>query len=1250
MSSEQLADGVNPLDAELAATWDVLKGYSGRDTDLGIARRFGGAAAAYSLRDIGAMNGRVVKVRRDVDGDGTDKEEDFSANQVQSGALEDWVNGKLESTLPADVDTAAAAYSLRQVKEGYGVPMDNYPGVNLPSEFGVTLEYDGTDFSIKETGSDFLANYIGSTVFISPSGDDSSGDGSSGNPYKTLDKAITEASDNDKISLASGTYAMPTSDVNKSVAIVCPSGTAYIGTFNNLSSATIDTIDTNTYDVYNVDDIDAGETFRGYIRTDGTLVSGVRGSAISTTSDISQDYASKGIMAVRAGATSANFVTGTSETLQSLVSAGSILAWTDGSTDKFKVSTGKNVYIGSNIILASYATNVVETTGTSEIVLDGCEVYGGSNSSVDHKGSGRLLMFDTIISGANGDNIDYGSTAIGIESNITSSWCNRGASDNTSTAHIDAKVLRVGGTYRGGSRTVHDVNDVDIYVFSCTIGDALGNDKIYLRIGGASTPEDATLNYGNVTFLNTYNISGITELSVDADAVAFNRITNPETEVLDSIVRIRRDSDGVEVNVDFDSDRKVSASSAITNTTEQGGESGSTTATDLNGFLNETLTVGTAVNGTGAVDNYTLTNESTTGFSADNSAGGTGSAGFPYAFADNDVIVVRYTVSNFSSTSSLSPQIRGTNGTASATSVASGGTTILANGTYTDTLTATADGTHLMFADGNTGSYTISDFEIVSHTHSAFVHTWYDQAGSNDAVQSTAANQPKIAENGLLLADGIDFDGTNHFLSTSSSFSLTSSDDLSFFTVYKPDVTNAILTVLSQEDGTGTGRGWLSLRANADISTFIGGTGQVLFTSGSTTNEVLTSVIYDDSANTIDGFKNAVNGTQVTSITAEAASGSLNIGESKSSSERFNGTMKEIIVYLSDQTDNRFKIESNINSYYGLYNDANEVTGDFIAVEGSGNSFTPNGTDGFILDIVTSTGYAGIQLNKKVTSGDDIFISFNADINRESTPASFNLALRKTSVNGTISSSQQFTPTQGFNSYTLTSNDSDAEYIAFGEGSDNVGIEVTDFKVSRIARNGFVETWYDQSGNGEDMTQGTAGKQPSIVKNGGQVKDYNGNNSIDFVSGSTRVLDKSGTTTAKTCIVVLDEDSSGSAARAILGFSDSTSFMRLDTSTDLEVKAGGGTANYRAISTNTTALYFWYTNGTDEDKLFENNVEINDTSSHTPPNLPFTRIGARNSDSDPYNSTITEVIAFAEDLSSDRTVLQDDVNNNYNIF
>ena len=189
------------------------------------------------------------------------------------------------------------------------------------------------------------------------------------------------------------------------------------------------------------------------------------------------------------------------------------------------------------------------------------------------------------------------------------------------------------------------------------------------------------------------------------------------------------------------------------------------------------------------------------------------------------------------------------------------------------------------------------------------------------------------------------------------------------------------------------------------------------------------------------------------------------------------------------------------------------TNGDFIAVEGSGNSFTPNGTDGFILDIVTSTGYAGIQLNEKVTSGDNIFISFNADINRKSTPASFNLALRKTGVNGSIASNQQVVPTQGFNSYTLTSNDSDAEYIAFGEGSDNVGIEVTDFKVSRIARNGFVETSYDQSANLRDAIQSTATNQPSIVQNGGIVK-VNSKPAITF-DGNDNFLEVDGTGSAE---------------------------------------------------------------------------------------------------------------------------------------
>ena len=92
MSSELLGSAQNVLKGNLGGAWDITNGYQDAYTDLGIARRFGGAAAAYSLRDIGAMNGRVVRVRRDTGGGaGDDDEEDFTANQIASGALEDFV-------------------------------------------------------------------------------------------------------------------------------------------------------------------------------------------------------------------------------------------------------------------------------------------------------------------------------------------------------------------------------------------------------------------------------------------------------------------------------------------------------------------------------------------------------------------------------------------------------------------------------------------------------------------------------------------------------------------------------------------------------------------------------------------------------------------------------------------------------------------------------------------------------------------------------------------------------------------------------------------------------------------------------------------------------------------------------------------------------------------------------------------------------------------------------------------------------
>ena len=588
MSSEQLGAAQNVLKGNLGGAWDINKGYADAYTDLGIARRFGGASAAYSLRDIGAINGRVVKVRRDVDGQGTDPEEDFSASQVASGALEDWVNGKQENTLPADVDTAAAAYSLRKVKASYS-------------------------------------------------------------------------------------------------------------------------------------------------------------------------------------------------------------------------------------------------------------------------------------------------------------------------------------------------------------GDA---------------------------------------------------------------VRIRRSSDDIEVDVAFDSDNKVSASSAITNVAEQGGESGQTTDTTLGDFINGT---------------------------------------------------------------------------------------------------------------------------------DAFVHTWYDQAGSNDAVQETAANQPKIAENGAFLADGILFDGTNSFMQTTSGFALTASDDLSFSVVLQSSNLSATQNVISQENGTGTGRSWLILSSD-DLQTFLGGSGALFGTF--TTNKFLYTSIYDDSAATIDSFNNAAtSGSQLTSKSVEAASGAINIGESKTGTNRLDGSIEEIIIFKSDQSDNRFKIESNINNYYGLY-------------------------------------------------------TFQGD--------------------------------------------------------------------------GFVETWYDQSGNGNDATQATAGQQPAIVKNGGIVTENN-KNAIDFDGSSSqfflisKAFANSSGADASIFTVTKNVPEVSSAAHPIVSSrSGSLNGYQVGyTGVDLfELVVFANTVNAArdTQASNTQMIGSAIKDGLNL-KVFIDGDEIADRTATTyTASTDFTRIGG-NENADVYmEGTMQEIIIFESDKTSDRTAIETEINNHYNIY
>ena len=841
MSSEQIANGINPLDSNLGGAWDILKGYSGRDTDLGIARRFGGAAAAYSLRDIGAMNGRIVKVRRD-SGETTDPEEDFSANQVSSGALEDWVNGKLESTLPADVDTAAAAYSLRKVK-------------------------------------------------------------------------------------------------------------------------------------------------------------------------------------------------------------------------------------------ASYA-------------------------------------------------------------------------------------------------------------------------------------EDA--------------------------------------------VRIRRTSDSVEVNVAFDSDDKVSASSAITNTTEEGGESGETTANTVAEFLSEERTTfitnpifSTTTSGASVTSQTTTDTSSTFEFTATSDAFIRDARKTTNIGADlGDTVSFDVTATGVSQTFGVRIRKVGANNNILQQDGLDNGKTTISFTVSSNEPAGYFNFTGLV-SDG--GSITVDNLKVVGK--SATVHTWYDQAGSNDAVQATASSQPKIAENGSLLADGIDFDGSNDLLALTSALGATTTQ--SIFVVQKNDVTTGGTLLFDNRDANDDG--------SAIFATDTAGNKQASWDAAdaehtATNNEELISLIKTTSA--IKIIANAVEKGSTASTSTIDISNAPKIGASFSSGNHYDGSIKELICYNSDQSNNRFKIESNINNYYGLYDDENETNGIFVS-SNLNSSFTANGKLGFTATSVSSNdGGGAIELNNTVASGDILYVSFNST---KDSSTGDGVAIRQTS-GGTIASNEQPFKS-GFNAFTLTANAANADFVVFMDDSGSE-FTISDFRVSRIARNGFVETWYDQSNNGNNAVQGTANKQPKIVSNGGTHK-LEGLPAINFNDATSHCLtssnySRSGSDLPLSMMAVFDKSTTDTDYLFAANKSDDDAFQRLvlrSTTFEYGERDDANTqkvGNGGSPSLDTTFLMSAFTGGTTSSVFINGSSILSDVDTDVgTQTFDQIDIGANNGDgassNNPFSGNISELYLFETNLSTDRATIEGEIANHYNI-
>jgi hypothetical protein len=310
-----------------------------------------------------------------------------------------------------------------------------------------------------------------------------------------------------------------------------------------------------------------------------------------------------------------------------------------------------------------------------------------------------------------------------------------------------------------------------------------------------------------------------------------------------------------------------------------------------------------------------------------------------------------------------------------------------------------------------------------------FVATWYDQSGNGANVsQTTAANQPQIVSLGsVILENGVPallFDGANDNLSRQN-FSWV---NYSMFSTHKSNKAGVIW-----QNGNQNGVGFN--RSALRYSLFERTIRDNLF--GIANNNLrLISGIRNESISKLNGYINNVLYT-LSPANALTPTTGFYIGTLDGTTSFFGGRQLELILYSSDQSQNRAKIESNINRYYNIYWDG--------SVRGVLDSY-PNSAAAYSLRALSST-YTGPLIKVRRSSDNletDIYATYNGDLD----------------VN-----------------------------------------DLTDFC---SGTNGFVTTWYDQSGKNNNAVQTTASNQPQIVASGSVILE-NGKPAM-YVNGLSQGL------------------------------------------------------------------------------------------------------------------------------------------------
>jgi hypothetical protein len=238
---------------------------------------------------------------------------------------------------------------------------------------------------------------------------------------------------------------------------------------------------------------------------------------------------------------------------------------------------------------------------------------------------------------------------------------------------------------------------------------------------------------------------------------------------------------------------------------------------------------------------------------------------------------------------------------------------------------------------GELDTTTLLAFTGTGALNNGFITTWYDQSGNGrNATQTTALNQPQIVSSGSVILDNskpaifwnggqrlsLASDSMTNGVGYFSSFSVSKLNDNTsstqrFLSLISTGTSSSASRILFGKNGSNL---IIAGGRRLDTDSFSGATSSITYTL----NRVLNSNILNYISSKLDIY---INSSSVASSTTFHSGGSVSasnaqtqqIGADGAGGQNWLGNIQEMVFYTSDQSSNRTGIETNINSYYGIY-------------------------------------------------------------------------------------------------------------------------------------------------------------------------------------------------------------------------------------------------------------------------------------------------------------------------------------------